>query len=151
MGWLVLPASARAHGAAAESAVLSSAPVDLLAGHLDEVIAATPNDEDGAAAALDFYKRLLRLTRQGSRPAVSAVLDHLRLGQRPLLRPDAVVGHLAVAGLLHHERPVDALATLVSLRAEQVPLSAGSFDMLIQHAGRTRDRVRPPPRRSPCS
>ena len=52
----------------------------------------------------------------------------------------ASLGSLAVAALLHWGQPADALATLKSLRADAVPPSVGSFDMIIQAAARARDR-----------
>ena len=148
MRWLLgLPPAARPHGKAAEAATLAGATPDVLAPHLDALLAATPDDRDGAEAVLNVYKQLLWTARQTrdsrhlSSSSVSALVDHLR-GQtiRPLLQPDADTGHLALKGLLHHGCPADALALLASLRADAVPLTVGSYDMLIQAAGRSRER-----------
>ena len=140
----MLPLGARTHGAAAEAALLSGAPRSALDAHLDATIAATPDDNEGAEAALDFYKRLLRLSRKVQPDevvaSVSVVLGHLRRQSRTQLRPDAATGHLAVASYVHHGQSAGALALLQSLHAESLPLSVGSFDLIIQAAGRQHDR-----------
>jgi hypothetical protein len=142
IGWLALPTSARAQGAQAEAALLAGAPASVLTAHLDEALVATPDDREGADAALDFYKRLLRLSRNANAAEGSSlvVLDHLRRQRRQQLQPDAVVGHLITTALVRSGQAGDALATLAALRADGVALSTGSFDMLIQAAGRKRDR-----------
>ena len=65
MRWLLgLPPAARPHGKAAEAATLAGATPDVLAPHLDALLAATPDDRDGAEAVLNVYKQLLWTARQ---------------------------------------------------------------------------------------
>ena len=63
---------------------------------------------------MDFYKRLLRLSRRRERDSpVPALLDHLRRQKRPALRADAAVGHLAAADAVQRRDLPAALARAV--------------------------------------
>ena len=142
MGYLTLPSAARPHGAAAEAVLLASAPAAGLVPHLDAVIAYTSSTPSSSSeAVLDFYKRMLRLSRdERALPSTPmALLDHLR-AQAPSVRPDAAVAHLSVAALLSKNQLAESHALLGELHADEVPLSVGSFDMIISAAARRRDR-----------
>ena len=143
MGWLLLPASARPYASKAEHALRGGAGRDELWPLLDATIANTPNDAAGCEAAMDFYKRMLRISRyrDESCPLLAPVLlEHLRTQPRSGLYADAAAAHLATAEAVARGDTTSALSLLASLRAEAVPLTGGSFDIVIQHAARARDR-----------
>lgn len=109
---------------------------------LDDALAATSGrlaaDEDEARS---LYKLLIRLSRRRcDGEAAPALLAHLR-GQAKLL-PCAATAHLVVADALYRSpsAPHKALALVSGLRADSVPLSSGTFDLVIQAAGRASDR-----------
>ena len=145
MGWLLLPAAARPHAAAAESVLRAGGGREEIWPHLEKTMENTADDAAGAEAALDFYKRMLRISkyRDGSSELLApTLLSHLRAqsGRQRPLQADSAVAHLAAAEAIFRGDTCSALSLLADLRAEEVPLSAGSFDLVIQHAGRTRDR-----------
>ena len=117
--------------------------------HLDDALAATPTDDYGAEAALDFYKQLLRR----SRPPRD---KRKKTANRRQFPPSSTISlpDCAPTRTARRDRgpPCGSCAPLAwplgggslalsSLRADAVPLSSGSFDMLIQDAGKARDRV----------
>ena len=143
MGWLTLPPAARPHGKAAEIALLVGAPPIELREHLDAALAKTIFDDNSpidSEGVLDFYKRLLRLSRddKATQRSIPTLITHLRA--QPSVYPDAATAHLAVAAYLSKNQRTESLETLMALRRESVPLSVGSFDMIINAAARRRDR-----------
>jgi pentatricopeptide repeat protein len=142
MGWLqLLPAAARPAAARCETGIRSGAGRDEIWPDLEDAISNTPDDE----AVLDLYKRLLRISkyRTGRAPLLGQTfVDHLRMQstRRRALQPDASVAHLAAAEAVFRGNTSAAICVLAELVADEVPLSSGSFDLIIQQAGRTRDR-----------
>lgn len=148
MRLVALPISARPHAKAAEHAVVSGASFDVLTSHMDAVIAETLPGGGGSAAAadpeltsssLEFYKGLLRQARwRKSDSVTSKIVEHLNA--QPALQADETIAHLASADLVWRRDLQAALALLTSLRVDGVPLSAGTFDQIMQAASKARDR-----------
>ena len=145
MGWLALPAAARPAAARCESAIRQGAGRDEIWPHLEDALSNTPDSLEDAEAVLDFYKRMLRISKYRTGDAAllaPTFVDHLRMQstRRRALQLDASVAHLATAEAVFRGNTSAAMGLLADLHADEVPLSSGSFDLIIQHAGRTRDR-----------
>lgn len=132
---LLLPSPARPHAAQAEQHLLSGAPAARVLEHVETAVSLSNGDVDGVS---DLYKRLLRLSRKRDASLSLALVEHLYASELDIA--DAAVAHLAVSDLVGRGRVDDARGVLASFHARRLPLSAGSFDMLIQHAAKRRDR-----------
>ena len=133
-----LPGASRPHARLAESRLLSGAPAATVLAHLSAAMEA-PCD---TAAALDLYKKLLRLSRQSSDPSMSTALLRHVLDASERAEADEAIAHLVVNDLVQRQTPLsDPLAVLATFRERRLPLSVGSFDMIIQQAARRRDRA----------
>ena len=134
---LFLPRAALPHARIAEEQLLRGAPAASVLKHVDTAVSLT---EGKVPAVLDMYKRLLRLSRQSPHASLpSELIAHLYGCDRVV--PDAATAHLAVNALVHHCCSADALGLLRSFHERQLPLTAGSFDLLIQEAAKQRDRA----------
>ena len=143
---LLLPLRTRQEAALAERALLQNKlPVALT--HLNAAILATPASPENDKGMMDIYKRLLRVSREvesAGTPSACVLLDHLAAQPAEGLRPDAATAHLAVTAVLQagerSRRAPAALELLERLRVQGVPLSSGSFDLVIGAASKARDR-----------
>ena len=92
-------------------------------------------DETETRAA---YAKLISVSRRSCGPEVAPrLLRHLR--ERAGVEPDASLTHMVVGDAVYRGKCGQALDVLRDARAAGAPLSSGSFDAIIQAAGRARD------------
>ena len=135
----VMPQAVALHVGRAEKAVRTGSVATAIR-HLESGLvegAGSLGDETQTRTA---YAKLMKMTRHTCGPdAAPQLLRHLI--DHADLEPDAATVHLAVVDKIYRGDRGHALSMLRELRQEGAELSSGSFDAVIQAAGRARDRA----------
>lgn len=103
--------------------------------HLEAALATRPSEAEARA----IYCRLMRLSRRAPDKAAAVLHDHMQGHAK--LQPDSASAHLELIALMRSGRLRAATDALDRFVACGVPLSAGSFDLLIHAAAERRDRI----------